>query len=275
VNCGPNVTTFKPLLPNICPTEKTGYRLLVPVCSIGHAEVVRKRKASAHRASWDKGSAASTPVVRTEPDWPSERRELPTELLAEAATNPGGIVAEIDGRQVPDANGYVPPEAIIGVFTVDSSGLPTGEFLRNPNYGPIREDFTKLTAPNHWLGWLPGEPSAVVREALLECITLQAPGSMLEWVKITEEPAFLTGLASRDPSDTHKFTVTRAGVAVAFVLSVVMLSQQRYFVRGGFSWAATGLDRPGERKDRTWFDVNMPFTEVAAALEERLNFDRL
>lgn len=214
-----------------------------------------------------------------EPDWPSERRGLPTELLAEAAANPGGTVAEIDGNHIPDANGYVPPEAVIGVYTVDGNGQPTGIFRRNPNYGPIQDDFARLTAPDHWLGWLPGEPSAVIRTELLKTLEDQVPGSTLEWVKVTDEPKFLTGFV-RNPNDTEtpndmvRGTVTRAGLAVAFVLSVVTPSRQRFFLHGGFSWAATGLDRPGERQDRTWFDLDVPFSEVVSALEQRLNFDR-
>jgi len=218
-------------------------------------------------------------VVGEPPEGPPERRNFPPELLAKAAANPGGSVYEIDGSQVPDPNGYVPPEAIIGEFTVDENGQPTGIFRRNPKYGPIRDDFTRLTDPPPWLGWLPGEPSAVIRTALLKNLTDQIPRSTLEWVKITEEPAFRTGFVS-DPNDTEapndmlKGTVTRAGLALAFVLSVVTPTQERYFLRGGFSWAATCLDRPWERKDRTWFEVDVPFSQVASVLEQRVYFDR-
>lgn len=58
------------------------------------------------------------------PDWPAERRDLPTQLRAEAAANPGGSVAQIDGRQVSDPDGYVPAEAIVGVFPARSPGQP-------------------------------------------------------------------------------------------------------------------------------------------------------
>ena len=53
--------------------------------------------------------------------WSREKRRLPADLVAAAAANPGGSVAEIDGSVaeidgsvVSDPNGYVPPEAIIG-----------------------------------------------------------------------------------------------------------------------------------------------------------------
>ena len=61
---------------------------------------------------------------------------------------------------VSDPDGYVPPEAIIGVFAV---GRVTGVYLRNPRYGPAHDDFTRLESPDHWLGWLPGTPGWAVR----------------------------------------------------------------------------------------------------------------
>ena len=45
------------------------------------------------------------------PDWRRERRQLPAHLMGEAAANPGGSVAEIDGNVVTDPHGYAPPEA--------------------------------------------------------------------------------------------------------------------------------------------------------------------
>ena len=102
-----------------------------------------------------------SPVVAGETlEWPRGRRQLPAQLAAEAAANPGGSVAEIDGAMVSDPDGYVPPEAIIGVFAV---GRATGVYLRNPRYGPVRDDFARLESPDHWLGWLPGTPGWAVR----------------------------------------------------------------------------------------------------------------
>ena len=53
--------------------------------------------------------------------------------VAEAARNPNGWVYRIAGS-VGDANGRVPPEAIIGAWKVDSAGEITGEFIPNPKY---------------------------------------------------------------------------------------------------------------------------------------------
>jgi hypothetical protein len=210
---------------------------------------------------------------------PSEQRDFPPELLAEAAAHPGGSVYEIDGSQVPDPNGYVPPEAIIGEFPVNENGQPTGVFLCNPKYGPIQDDFTRLTEPDHWLGWLPDEPSASIRNALVEHLTDRVPGSTLEWVKITEKPVFRTAVVGNpddttDPDGMVRMTLSRAGLAVALVLSVVTPELHRYFHEGGFSWVATRLHRPAEREDRTWLEIEVPFSEIAAALDKRMFFDR-
>lgn len=63
-------------------------------------------------------------------------REFPTHLLDEAARTPGGWVYEIDGEQVSDPVGAVPPEAIKGAWAVGHDGKPTGEYTPNPNYRP-------------------------------------------------------------------------------------------------------------------------------------------
>ena len=76
--------------------------------------------------------------------WRRERRQLPEHLIAEAAANPGGSVAEIDGSVVSDPDGYVPAEAIIGCYLVGPGGRATGEYVHNPSFGPVRDD---------WPGW--------------------------------------------------------------------------------------------------------------------------
>jgi hypothetical protein len=139
------------------------------------------------------------------PDWGHERRRLPAHLMAEAAANPGGSVAEIDGIMVTNPDGYVPLEAIIGFYVIGPDGRATGEYLRNPNRGPVRDDFSRLDSPDRWLGWLPGEPAAANRAQLQELLAGQVAGSVVEWVKVIDEPAFLATAvkpsADLDPAD--------------------------------------------------------------------------
>lgn len=205
------------------------------------------------------------------PNWPAERRALPLALRADAAAHPGGSVAEIDGNQVSDPEGYVPPEAIVGVFAVGTNGRPTGCFLRNPDYGPVQDDFAKLTSPHHWLGWLAAEPASAIRAELARALSEQVAGAVLEWVKVIEDPSFLTGGLRREDDAV---IVVRAGLAVPFALSVVTPSE-RHILTGTLSWVATSLHRPGERRDRTWFDVGMSQSEAATELERRLYPDRI
>jgi hypothetical protein len=115
-------------------------------------------------------------VTGQPPEWPRERRKLLAHLTAEAAANPGGSVAEIDGSMVSDPDGYVPAEAIIGCFIVGADGRATGEYARNPGYGPVRDDFTRLESPDHWLGWLPDTPARDVRRQLEELLAAQVEG---------------------------------------------------------------------------------------------------
>jgi hypothetical protein len=202
-------------------------------------------------------------------DWPLERRDVPPGLAAEAAANPGGVVAAIDRSLIGDPDRYVPPEAIVGVYLVGPDGVPTGEFRRNPGYGTVRDDFTPLESPDHWLGWLPDQPSTSVRDSIAEIIDEQVPGSVLEWVKIVEEPVFLTG-GRRLPDDPDNVLVTRAALAAPFALAVQPPAGSREVLTGVFSWVATGLDPAGQRRDRVWFDLGMTREQAGDLLQQRI-----
>jgi hypothetical protein len=202
-----------------------------------------------------------------------ERRELPPELIAEAAAHPGGSVYEIDGFMVPDPYGYVPPEAIVGEFVVGPDGVATGDYIHNPRYGPIQDDYGLLDSPDVWLGWLPGpSPAEVLRRALEDKLADQVTGSRIEWFKVTEDPAFRTGGPGSPEDEDHiRMTVRRAGVAVPFALAVATPEPQRYILTGVFTWVATHLDTPWQRRDGVWLDLNMnTHAEAAEALNRRI-----
>jgi hypothetical protein len=208
-------------------------------------------------------------VTGQNPDWPREHREPPAHLAAEAAANPGGSVAEIDGNMVTDPNGYVPAEAVIGCFLVGPDGRATGEYVRNPGYGPVRDDFTRLEQPGHWLGWLPDTPARAVRSQLEDLLASQVDGSVLDWVKITDEPVFQTA-GVRSPADPQRLIVRRAGLAVVFALGVRPPQRKPEILTGAFTWAAVGLDEPGHRRDRTWIDVNTSREQAEELLKHRI-----
>ncbi|MFD7259155.1 hypothetical protein [Streptomyces sp. NPDC059874] len=152
----------------------------------------------------------------------------PPELVAAAAENPGGSVAEIDADYVSQADGFVPTEAIRGAWLVGADGKLTGAFEKNPNYGPPpTDDFAKLTESKHWLDWL-GDPAAAVRDSIAGCLSEQVPGAVLEWLKILDEPRYLTGGRVR-PDHQDQMIITRAGLALSFALSVTAPERERRF----------------------------------------------
>jgi hypothetical protein len=179
-------------------------------------------------------------------------------------------VAEIDGSVVSNPDGYVPFEAIIGCFLVGPDGRATGDYVRNPRHGPVRDDFTKLESPDHWLGWLPDTPGRSVRTALEETLAEQVAGAVVEWVKIDEEPVFLT-VGVRSSNEPDRMIVRRAAVAVVFALGVRAPGRRLDILTGAFSWAAVGLDRPGGRRDRMWLDLGMSREHAEELLRHRVH----
>jgi hypothetical protein len=208
-------------------------------------------------------------VTDDSPEWRRERRNVPAHLLAEAAAYPGGYVYEIDNEIVTNADGYVPAEAIIGAYEVGPDGRPTGEYLHNPQHGPVHDDFSKLTSPDHWLGWLPGDPDVAVREQLEQMFADQVAGSVLAWVKVIDEPGFLTSVARPDP-DSDRLFVRRAAMAVPFGLGVSPPGKRLEILSGVFTWVASGLG-PGEaRRDRVWLDFGMSREQATELLKQRI-----
>ena len=205
------------------------------------------------------------------PGWPREKRQLPANLAAVAAAHPGGGVAEIDRSAVEDPDGYVPPEAIMGVFLVGPDGRATGDYARNPQHGPVHDDFAKLGSPGDWVGWywLPDPPGRWIRDAIEEGLAQQVAGAAVEWVKILEDPVFLAG-GVRSPSDPNEVTIRRAALAVIFALRVRAPGQGTEILTGAFSWAADGLDRPDGRRDRLWTDLGMSRERAAELLKHRI-----
>jgi len=95
----------------------------------------------------------------------------------------------------------------------------------------------------------------------------QVAGSVLNWVKITEEPVFLT-VGVRSSADPQRVIVRRAGLAVVFALGVLSPQRKPAILTGAFTWAVAGLDQPGHRRDRTWIDLHTTREQA----EELLNY---
>ena len=90
----------------------------------------------------------------------------------------------------------------------------------------MRDDLSKLEHADQWFGWLPDAPGAAVRREVEQSLSGQVPGSVVEWLKITQEPAFFaTALMGGD--DPKRAVINRTGLAVIFALSVRTPSAQR------------------------------------------------
>ncbi|MFE5331170.1 hypothetical protein ACFRCG_32755 [Embleya sp. NPDC056575] len=196
------------------------------------------------------------------------RREPPDDpgLAAAAAQSPGGSVAEIDPAYADDPNGYVPGEAIRGAWLVGPDGVLTGEYRENPHHGPPRDDFGKLLDQDAWFDWIGDDPAAALREAVTDCFAGQAPGATLTWMKVLEPPRAAT-TGRPDPDDEQYLIPTRTALAVCFAAQIQAPDRDRATVCGIFTWAASGLDRPAERRDRVWLDLDGTDLDLA---EEQL-----
>lgn len=93
---------------------------------------------------------------------------------------------------------------------------------------------------------------------------------MLEWVKIVDDPVFLT-VGVRSPADPQQLIVRRAALAVVFALGVRPPRRKVAIITGAFSWAAAvGLDELGHRRDRTWMDLNISRERAEELLKHRV-----
>ena len=192
------------------------------------------------------------------------------ELAAAAAANPGGSVAQIDGAWIDDAEGFVPAQAIIGAWSVGADGLLTGDFEPNPRYGPPCDDLSQLTDTSHWLGWLGDDPAAALRASVVDVLTGQDADAELEWLLIVDVPEYLTG-GRKDPDDSSKLIMTRAGLAAPFALSVRSADGTREVLWGAHSIVAVGLDEgASEHIVRAWFDLWSTLEDAAERLRARV-----
>ena len=206
------------------------------------------------------------------------KRKLPAHLKATAAANPGGWIAEIDGDQVTDPDGNVPPEAIRGLYEVGKNGKATGWYQPNPNFGTVQDDLSQLASadamyqrepPENSLFWLPGTPSDVIKGAIAEMLSDQVSGARLNWLKITEQPTYLAA-GPRSPENERIVTIRRSALAVEFMLSVSSAGRGIEILRGTFTWVAESLDIPGTRRDRTWLDFDLTIAQAKELLGERM-----
>lgn len=132
-----------------------------------------------------------------------------------------------------------------------------------------QDDLRALTQPDHWMGWLGDDPAQAVRDAVSEVLRAQVPTASLVWLRLHDEPHFLTG-GRRSEQDENKIVVVRAALAVGFDLEVDDGQGSVEQLTGVFSWVAAGLDTADGRVDRTFFDLDMTLADGGEALQQRI-----
>jgi hypothetical protein len=131
----------------------------------------------------------------------------------------------------------------------------------------IAEDLSRLDPTQAWLGWVGGDPRAVVREEVERCFAQQVAGSVLERLTITRDPRYLTG--GRRAADPTKIVVVRAALAAPFAALVRDPQGGLHEVIGVFSWVAVGLEGT-DRRDRFYLDLDEDAAQAVDRLTERI-----
>lgn len=152
---------------------------------------------------------------------------------------------------------------------MDADGQLTGEFQPSPSYGPVQDDFTRLVGTGHFLEWLGDDPAATVRQSVAEIVDQQVSGATVRWMKITDEPRFLTA-GRHAPDDPGSLIVTRAALAASFAVGVDSPPGRYEILWGVYSIAVVGLDRGEHARSRVWFDLWTTLDAAEQQLRERI-----
>ncbi|MGV9411584.1 hypothetical protein ACWDOP_16860 [Nocardia sp. NPDC003693] len=201
-------------------------------------------------------------VVRAPADWVPDAG-----LVAAALENPSGVVAAIDREYVDDPDGYVPAEAVKGCWLVDENGALTGEFEENPNHGAPADDFARLASDDTFIGRLGFDPEEMIREQITAMLVEQVPGTIVEWIKVTDDPRQLTaGIHGAE----NRFTVTRVGIAIPVAFAAVSPSARREILWGVLTYAQTGMNDPATNRRRMWLDLRETLDWAEEQLQPRL-----
>lgn len=163
------------------------------------------------------------------PDWSGGKRQLPAHPAAPAAAEYAGSAAD----------------------------------------APPGDDFSRLELPEHQLGWLSDEPAKAVRETIATILVQQVPGSVLNWIQVTDEPVALT-IRVRSAHDPGHPTIRRVAIGIPFTLGAQPPDGDPAVLSGFLTWAAAGLDRPASRRDRQWFDLRISRARAEELLHERI-----
>ena len=102
-----------------------GLQKIIRYGTVNHMGLFSKRTKSVGEAQSLSPSDTSTP---------SGAQLLNPALIAEAKTQPGGWVYQIELPAGADPNGAIPGSAVKGGWKVNDDGDITGDFIPNPNF---------------------------------------------------------------------------------------------------------------------------------------------
>ena len=137
----------------------------------------------------------------------------------------------------------------------------------NPNPGtPPADDFAKLSSDATFIGQLGFDPEAMIREQITAMLVEEVPGTVVEWIKVTDEPRQLTAGIQGDTN----FTVTRVGIAVPVEFSALAPSERREVLWGVLTYTQTGMNRPETARRRMWLDLRETLDWAEEQLQPRL-----
>ena len=102
-----------------------GLQKIIRYGTVNHMGLFSKRTKSVGQAQSLSPSDTSTP---------SGAQLLNPALIAEAKTQPGGWVYQIELPAGADPNGAIPGSAVKGGWKVNDDGDITGDFIPNPNF---------------------------------------------------------------------------------------------------------------------------------------------
>lgn len=124
------------------------------------------------------------------------------------------------------------------------------------------DDFTNLEQTRHMLEWLADDPYQAIRSKIEDTLRQQVADSVLESLRVTSQPQWLTG-ARRTEEDNDKAILVRTAVVFEFELAVAS-GGQLHSLSGTFSWAGINLDDPENRQQRIWFDLGGTLAEFGS-----------
>ena len=121
-------------------------------------------------------------------------------------------------------------------------------------------NFSKLDSTKHMFQWLFDDPYEFIWNEVEVELSKQVQGAELRSFLVSSDPDWLT-VGNRQEDDTEIISVSMSAVAFEYDLEVWTLERGIDQLSGVFTWAATNLGTPDNRKDQLWFDIGGSLTE--------------